>query len=205
MSDPSAPARKRGGFWLTVGEVAAVIAVVIAGLNYWESRREHAEALQRASEAAKARSAIVLKGEAEADGRGITLDAVAAGQVIQSQRFVFPAAVRDHPVEITATKPRIELRWVEAGLSHALEAAEVKGAGEARLPVAIITTYVEDGDTHTDQSIYLIGFSYHSRFLMGRQIALQGLALQKRNATGDVQALVNKAWKPPHADGGGPT
>ncbi len=203
MSDQRPSTRKRGGFWLTVGEVAAVIAVVIAGLNYWEARREHAEALQRASEAAKAHSAIVLKGEAEAGGRGITLDAVAPGQVIQSQRFVFPAQVLDHPVEITATRPRIDLRWVEAGLSRALDG--VKGAGEARLPVAIITTYVEDGDSHIDQSIYLIGFSYHSRFLVGRQFALQGLALQRRNAVGDPQALVSKAWKPPHATGGAPT
>jgi hypothetical protein len=205
MTDPGASTRRRGGFWLTVGEVAAVIAVLIAGLNYWESRREHAEETRKAAEAAQVRSAIVLKGAVDAAGRQIGLEAVEAGQVIQSQRFAFPTSVLDHPVEITAAKPRIELNWIEGGLSRALTAAGVKGDGEARLPVAITTTYVEDGDTHIDQSIYLVGVSYHRRFLAPRQIALQGLALKRRNVAGDVQDLVNAAWKPPQPTGGGPT
>ena len=133
-------------------------------------------------------------GEAEADGRRIALDAVSPAQVIQTQRYIFPTAILDHPMEVSAAKPQIDLDWIRDGLGHALDAAHAKGQGEARLPVAIVTTYVEDGDTRVDHSVYQLGYRWHSRFLAGRQIVLQGIALERRSVTGDLRAAVDRRW-----------
>jgi len=205
---PPPPARKRGRFWINVGEAAAVIAVVIAGLNYLESRREHADALklaaQQSTQQAKSHFVIVLKGAAQGGGRRVALDAVQTGQVIQSQRYIFPSQVLDHPMEVTAAQPQIDVGWIEGGLNRALDDVGAKGAGESRVPVAIVTTFVEDGDTYVDRSIYQIGYAYRSRFLRGREIVLQGIALERRGVSGDLQAAVNGRWKH-HPSGAGPT
>jgi hypothetical protein len=117
--------------------------------------------------------------------------------VIQSQRYIFPHAVLGHAMEIDAARPQIDRAWIAAGLEKALDAAHVKGDGEALLPVAIVTTYVENGATLQDRSIYRIGYAWRARFLAGRRILLQGLALRRRQVAGDLQADVDRAWSPP--------
>jgi hypothetical protein len=203
-SSSSPHERKRGRFWLNVGESAAVLAVIIAGLSYWDSHKQHAEADRQAAETAKAHSAIVLRGGAEDDGRRIALDAAGAGQVIQTQRYIFPTAILDHPMEVTAAKPQIDLDWIAHGLDQSLDAAHAKKTGEARVPVAIVTTYVEDGDSRVDHSVYQLGYRWRSRFLGGRQIVLQGIALERRGVTGDLRAAVDRRWTA-QSSGAGPT
>lgn len=194
-SPPSPPpAPRRGRFWLNVGEAAAVLAVIIAGLSYWDAHREHALTEKQIDAQARARAAFVIKGAADAGGRKIVLEAVAPTQVIQSQRYVFPSAILDHAMEVTAARPQIDAGWISAGLDRALDAANAKGDGEATLPVGVVTTYVEDGETRADRSLYQIGFRYRSRFLMGRQIALQGISLVRRGIAGDPRAAVDRRW-----------
>ncbi len=202
---PSPPPKRRGRFWLNVGEAAAVIAVLIAGLNYWDSRRDRGQAAHEAAKAAQAHAAIVLRGEAEAGGRRIMLAAVSPGQVIQSQRYYFPRAVLDHAMEVSAARPQIDLAWIEGGLGHALEVAHAKGDGEAGVPVAIVTTFVEDGDTRTDRSLYRIGYAWRGRLLLGRRLVLQGIALEHRGVSGDLAALADRHWTAPQGSGAGPT
>jgi hypothetical protein len=194
MSTPP-PERKRGRFWLNVGEAAAVIGVAIAALSFWDTHRQHAEEARQAAEQSQAQSAFVLRAAAEAAGRRLTLDSVEPRQVIQSQRYYFPAAILDHAMEVTAARPQIDQAWIAGGLEKALNASHAKGDGEARLPVVIVTSYVEDGEARQDRSLYLIGYAYRSHFLGGRQIILQGLALQRRQIAGDPQASVERQWK----------
>ncbi|HXV00108.1 MAG TPA: hypothetical protein VG166_06395 [Caulobacteraceae bacterium] len=195
MSESPQAERKRRRFWLTIGEAAAVIAVVIAGLSYWDSHRQHAEETRRAAEQSQVAAALVLRSAADADGKRLTLEAVDARQVIQSQRYYFPAAILGHAMEVAAARPQIDQGWIAGGLAKALEAAHAKGDGEARLPVAIVTDYVEAGEARQDRSLYLLGYAWRSRFLAGRQIILQGLALQRRGLALDPRAAVERAWR----------
>jgi hypothetical protein len=206
MSTPP-PERKRGRFWLNIGEAAAVLGVAIAALSFWDSHRQHAEdARQHADEARRAAlqsqagSAFVLRAAAAQGGRQLTLETVEPRQVIQSQRYYFPAAILDHPMDVTAARPQIDQAWIAGGLGKALGASHAKGDGEARLPVVIVTSYVENGEARQDSSLYLIGYAWRSHFLEGRQITLQGLALQRRQIPGDPQASVDRQWRL-HASG----
>jgi len=197
MSDPDpAPAARphRQGFWLTMGEVVGVLALVIAGLNYWESRQRHQEDVRRVQAQTRAETAFVVAGEADRDGRFVTLRPLKSSQAIQSERYRFPDEVLDHPVEITAARPRIEADWITGGVKHVLDGAQASGGGEARLPVIIETTFVEDGDTRTDVSLYQLGFAWRRAFLGGRQIRLTGLALARRALSGDSAPLLQSRW-----------
>jgi hypothetical protein len=200
MSDTGPPTAKprRQGFWLTVGEVVGVLALVIAGLNYWEGHQQHLDEVRREQAQAQAQTrtatAFVNVGEADKDGRFVDLHPLRSSQAIQSQRYRFPGEVLDHPVDITAERPRIEADWIAAGVRRALDEGHARGAGEARLPLLIETTYVEDGDTRTDVSLYQLGVSWKRGFLGARQLRLTGLALSRRQIAGDPAPLLQARW-----------
>lgn len=187
--------KRQRRFWLTVSEVVGVLALVIAGANFWESHHDHVAAEHHQAVQAQAQAAFVMTGVADTDGAKIMIDPLKPAQAIQSQRYVFPTAILNHEMEVSAARPQIDAAWIEAGLRKALDAAHVKAAGEARLPVGVVTTYVEEGDTQTDTSIYLVGYAYRPRFLAGMKVTLQGLSLGRRAVKGDLQAQVNRRWK----------
>jgi len=195
-AEPAAPVppKRKQGFWLTAGEIVGVLALVIAGLNYWDSHKQHAEEARRAQAQTEAAVAFVAVGEADTEGKAVVLRPLKSVQAVQSQRYTFPNDVLDHPMDITADRPRIEASWVSGGLRRVLESVHARSAGSARLPVLIETTYVEDGETRTDVSLYQLGFSWKSEFLSGRQIRLAGIALARRNPGAGARALVEKRW-----------
>jgi hypothetical protein len=181
--------------------VVGVLALIIAGLNYWDGHQQRADELRRDQVQAQAQaravqgaSAFVAVGEADAQGRSVALHPLKAVQAIQSQQFRFPADVADRPKEISAERPHIQLDWLAGGLKRALDDAHAKGSGEARVPVVIETVYVEDGDSHTDVSLYQVGFSWKHGFLGGWQIRLSGLALAHRALTGDATTTLETRW-----------
>jgi hypothetical protein len=194
--------RRRQGFWLTAGEMVGVLALVIAGLNLWESHQQRVEESRRAQTSQQAGVAFVATGLADQDGRRLVLSPLKPTQAIQSQRFRFPADLQDGGKEVSAARPHIDLDWISPGLRSALQAAHVKGAGEGHLPVVIDTTYVEDGETRTDRSLYRIGYAWKPRFLGGEQLRLEGLALIRRGLADDGAKAVELRWaaerpKPP--------
>jgi hypothetical protein len=191
------------GFWLTVGEVVGALALIVAGLNLWESHQQHVEATRRAASEDQARAAFVAVGHADRDGRTVMITPVSSAQVITSERYLFPRVVLDSPQEISAAQPRIDVAWLAPGLSRALEAAHVKGPGHGRLPVVIETTYVEDGDTTVDASLYDVGYDWKPRLFGGEHIRLDGLALVRRRVSGDDRKVVDGAWGARAAKGGG--
>ena len=99
----------------------------------------------------------------------------------------------DHPQEVVAASPQIDLAWIAPGLIRQLDARRAKATGEGLLPVAIVTTYVEDGQKRTDRSLYDVGYAWRPR-LFGRQIRLRGLSLDQRGMAGDLQAKVDRQW-----------
>jgi hypothetical protein len=182
------------GFWLTVGEVVGALALIIAGLNLWESHQQRVESARRANSEAQARAAFVAVGHADREGRTVMITPVSSAQVITSERYLFPRVVLDAPQEISAAQPRIDVAWLAPGLGRALEAAHVKGPGHGRLPVVIETTYVEDGDTTIDASLYDVGYAWKPRLFGGEHIRLDGLALVRRRVTGDQRKVVDAVW-----------
>jgi hypothetical protein len=199
-AEPQSKAQRR--FWLTVGEVIAVLGLGLAGLNYWESHRDREQALRQeaATAQAQSRSVFLMRGEADKKGERVLLEQTNPAQVVQTQRYLFPTAVLDHAKEIGAGRLQIDLVWFDDGLKAALKAAHKAGAplpkGEARLPVGVVTTYIENGQTHTDQSLYRVGYLTESGLLPGAvKLKLLGAAPIRRDVPGDMQAVVDAAWK----------
>jgi hypothetical protein len=209
---PRAAKPRRQRLWLTVSEIVGVLALVLAGLNYWESHQQHQEDVRQHQEdvrhgqaAAQAASAFVVVGEADRSGRFVSLKSLKESQAIQSQRYRFPDDLADHPMEITAERPRIEADWIAPGLKRVLDEGRAKGSGEARVPLVIETTFVEDGETRTDASLYQLGVAWKRGFLGARQIRLTGLALSRRNLSGAPAQLLQSRWADAKAALGGPS
>jgi hypothetical protein len=180
--------KRRQGFWLTVGEIVGVLALVIAALNYWDSHKQHTDEVRQVSAEQRARAAFVVTGTADSEGRRIALKSLKPSQAIQSQRYYFPRSILDHPMEVTAAEPQIDLGWIEDGLRKLSEGGAK--SGERTIPVAIRTTFVEDGDTRVDTSLYRIGYRWSPRLFGGPKIVLQGIELTRRAIKGDPTAAL---------------
>ena len=203
---PTAP-KRRFRLWITISELVGVLALVIAGLNFWDSHRERVIDARReaaAERAASGRSAFVVSGQMEADGARLTFQPLNPAQAIQSQRYLFPRAVLDHAMEVSAARPQIDLGWIEGGLRRKVAERRRVGAGadgEGIVPVGIVTTFVQDGDVRTDQSLYRLGYAWRSRLFGGPRLALQGVSLIRRAVPGDLRRAVEAASAPPDASG----
>jgi len=202
MSD-GAPRKKRLPLrWLSLAELVGIVAVVIAGLGYWDTHRERAQtARERAAETrekqaeAKAgalKFTFLMTGTPESEGERLRLTTVHAEQVIQTQTVSFPSEIRHDAVETTGN-PRIEADWFEGDLDHALKARGDK-RHQGRLPVGVATSFIEDGQAKTDQAIYWIGYSTHPRVLRSDKVEMEGLSLARRGVIGDLQAAVDALW-----------
>ncbi len=188
--------------WLTLAEIVGVLALVIAGLGYWDSHRERAETdRERAAAAQQQRAERALKstflmlGAPDKDGGRIRLSSVHPEQVIQTQTLWFPTTIRGDNVETTGN-PRLEAGWIEDGLRKAVGKAGGKPK-RGRLPVGVVTTFIEDGQTKTDRAIYQLGYSLHARMLLGARVELEGLTLARRGVVGDLKAAVDASWTAP--------
>lgn len=198
--------RKRRLRFLTLAELVGILAVVIAGLGYWDNHRERtlsdreraAEAREKQAEARAGalKLTFLMTGTAEDSGARLRLASVHAEQVIQTQSINLPSEVHGEPLQTTGN-PRIEADWVEGGLTR-VEHAAGHAARQARLPVGIVTTFIEDGQTKTDRALYQIGYSSHPRLLRSDKVQLEGLSLIRRGVGDDMQGAVDGVWKRDH-------
>lgn len=210
--EQDAPKRRTLKLALRLGETVAVLGLILAGVSFFVGRADReeqarAEQAQRASAAAaqaegRRRAAVasrlVLRAEQADEGARLYLSPADPGQVIQSQRYVFPAAVRETAREISAGRPQIDRDWVQDGLlaerRRLADAGREPASGEQRLPVGVVTTFIDDGETRTDVAIYRIGYGV-ARGALGRShVELQGAALMKRTRAEDLQAEVDALW-----------
>jgi hypothetical protein len=196
-------AKKRLPFrWLSLAELVGIVAVVIAALGYWDTHRERtqtararaaAELEKRAEAKAGAlKLSFLMTGTPEGGGDRLRLATVHPEQVIQIQALSFPSDVRGDAVQTTGN-PRIEVGWFEGGLDKALHARGSK-AHQGRLPVGVVTVFIEDGQTKTDRALYLVGYSLHPRVLRSDKVELEGLSLVRRGVSEDVQGAVDGLW-----------
>lgn len=203
---PNPPELRRAPWWrrkwVTIGEIVGVGALAVAGLNYLDSRRARsAEEVRTVAQTRQeaSRETLVLTAQIADEGARLMLRPVRGEQAVQSQRYLFPTAVLDHPMEIVAAPPQIQLAWVRGGLVRELEtAAKARGGkveGSGLLPVGVVTRYVEDGEVRTDHALYQAGYKAAPGGLFGGpHLVLQGLALSRRTGADDLQAAVDARW-----------
>ena len=166
--------------WINLGELVAILALVISGLTLWNSYRERtnaeAEHAQASQQSAKKATTLILKATADKEGRTLALAPHADEQAIQSQTIYFPAKLGISPAE-TSSDARIEKRWFDGALVSARKDAGVEAApGDARLPVLIETHYLTDGDAHVDRAIYELGYVTSHSLIGGTEVHLRGLS-----------------------------
>lgn len=202
------PRKKRLPFrWLSLAELVGILALVIAGLGYWDAHRERAQTDRQRAAAERERKdetragalklAFLMTGTPDGDGGRLRLASAHPEQVIQTQSLSFPREVRGDAVQTTGN-PRIEAGWFDAALARAEHARPAHTGGDkarqGRLPVGIVTVYIQDGQTRSDRAIYLLGYSLHPRVLRADRVELEGLSLVRRAGGEDVQAAVDGLW-----------
>jgi len=187
--------------WLNLGEILAVVAVIISALTLWNSysERSHSEA-EKASEArdaTKRARTLVLKAVPDKNGNRLAISAV-GDQAIQGQTVTFPTALGISPVD--STEPRIEQSWFADGLKSARKAAGEENdiKGDHRLPVAITTRFYADGVLAEQSALYDIGYVTEGHFLMGTSVQLRGLSLIGPVHGKNVTARLDSIWKARH-------
>lgn len=184
--------------WITLGELLAVAAVIISGLTFWNSyseRRSNEVERQSDERSAEVRArTLILRGVPDKEGEVLAISAP-TDQAIQSQSVTFPTALDLDSIE--TTNPRIEADWFDGALRKARRAAKQRDedAGDERLPVAVTTRYVADGEMITDVSLYDVGYAVKDRFLRGGVVRLRGLSFVGRTRADAAQARVDALWQ----------
>lgn len=185
--------------WITLGEGVAVLAVLISGLTLylnWQDKRD-----ARADQAAQslkedARAQVLILNAARVEDQRIDLANVDQGQLIQGQTIHFPIALGLTPVETTG-KPRIEAGWFADALKRARDKAGLPddSVGDERLPIAITTRFLVEGEPHEDIALYDIGYGIAGRFLAGHRLELRGLSRVAGSNASGAQGEVDRRWR----------
>jgi hypothetical protein len=180
--------------WITLGEVLAVIGVLISGLALWNSWSERStareeRAVEKAKQADKSRIVVLKAGSA---GKRLALTARDPDQAIQGQTLLFPSGFALGAFD--TTEPRIEAEWIKRALKKA-NGKEGKVRGDARMPVAITTRFVADGRAFADSALYDVGYKESDGGLFGgKEVELRGLSLIGRTSGDKAQAQLDALW-----------
>lgn len=180
--------------WITLGEVLAVIGVLISGLALWNSwsERSAAEKERAAEKAQQANVSRILLLKTSGGGKRLALTAHDPDQAIQSQTLLFPSAFGLGAFE--TTEPRIEAEWVKRAIRKAHDKDEAV-RGDARMPVAIATRFVADGRSFSDAALYDVGYKESGGGLFeGSEVELKGLSLIGRTTPAKAQEQLDALW-----------
>jgi hypothetical protein len=189
--------------WITLSEIVAIGALALGALSFCDNRKQrHEEELARLTEAQRAarRSALVLRADIYDNGAREMLHPLGEDQVIQSQRYLFPRAVLAHAMEVDGEPPQVDVAWINDGLRAQIRAAAkargVKWDGYGRLPLGVLTTYVDNGELRTDRSFYVIDYRVTPGGLLGGnpRIFFRGLEFVARGVGADLQARLDARW-----------
>lgn len=194
MSEENRPKRRVPVRWVTLGEAVAIAAVAISGLglyNSWSNREATTPPPPAVVERA---TPLVLRVTVAEQGERLTLAPVADSHVIQSQTITFPSALKVSPVETTGD-PRIEADWFARPLRRVMADAPDM-TGDRKLPVLIVTRYLEDGAERTETAAYQLGYVIEEGGIFGGgRVRLHGLSLLDRGVRNGQQRL-DVMWRP---------
>jgi hypothetical protein len=191
--ETAAEAKARRRRWLTLAEIATVVTLLISAATFWDNhqQREEERAEKAAAKVKPAVAPLLLTATAQDEGSKLVLSAN-RDRIIQSQTLTFPTALDVSPVDIVGNA-RIEADWFASGLRKALGDERKRG----RVPVAIVTTYIDDGTERTETAIYDIGHDWRSRLLASDMPVLEGITLVARGGK-DVQGRLDARWAKLH-------
>jgi hypothetical protein len=185
--------------WINLGEVVAVLAVVISAATLWLNWSEHsgsqAEKAAESSRATMRAATLTLTAEPASKGARLDLKPATGEQVIEDQTIHFPTSLGIDPVQTTG-ESRIEARWFDSALKQARDKAGLPGdsRGDERLPVLIETRFLADGEEHRDSALYDVGYAIKGGgFLSGHELTLRGLSLVLRTRSASP-AVLDARW-----------
>jgi hypothetical protein len=193
-----AEAKARRRRWLTFAEIATVITLAISVATFWDNHQQRTEERAEKAEAARVKPVVaplVLTAKADAEGNVLALSAN-RDRIIQTQTLRFPAALGVSPVD-TVGNARIEADWFAGGLRDALGDRRARG----RVPVAITTTWLDDGTERSETAIYDIGHDWRSRLLASDVPVLEGITLVSRGGK-DIEGRLDARWAKLHPAAG---
>jgi hypothetical protein len=187
-AEEAAAIRRR---WLTLGELLAMVAVLISALTLWLNWSERSDNQTRktaeANQAATRAATLILSAHPTATGARLDLRPASSSQQILEQTVSFPAPLGIDPVETTGDA-RIEGRWFEDALKKIRGKAGLldDSRGDERLPLLIRTRFLADGRSHEDVTLYDLGYTIKGRMLSGHVLTLRGLSLVKHLKPADA-------------------
>lgn len=182
--------------WINLGEVLAVIGVLISALALWNSwsERSAGEKERAAEKAEHSHVSRTLLLKASGGGKRLALAPHDGEQAILGQTILFPTALGVGPIE--ATDARIEADWVKRAVKKADEDGKArKRPGDLRMPVAISTRFASGSETLVDTALYDVGYTQSGGGLLGgTDIALKGLSLVQRTNSATAQRRLDALW-----------
>jgi hypothetical protein len=188
MTDvPETPAAKRRRLrWITFAELIGVLALLISAASYWDSHREKA-AIERPATPAP----LLLTGSTDAERAVLKLKPARSDAVVQTQTLLFPTDVRTDTIDTTGDA-RIENGWIDTALRRSVPNSH--DTHPPRLPVGIVTTFIDNGAPRRDAAIYDLGYKLRSRLFQPRAVELEGVTLVRRVPVTSLRAAVDARW-----------
>lgn len=190
-------ARRR---WITLGEILAVLAVLISALTLWLNWSERSStAAEKAAESSWATSRaakLTLNGEAMGKGDRLDVRPASSDQLVQEQLISFPSALGIDPVQITGAA-RLEAAWFADALKRARHSAGLPNdsRGDERLPIVIRTRFLVDGEAHQDEALYDVGYTVKGQMFGSHAVILRGLSLVARVNGKGAAATLDCRWR----------
>ena len=152
--------------WITLGEIIAVLALVVSAAGLWLTWKSSSE--DKPTRVVEQRQAIplTLHGKAERDGRSLTIEPVEASHALESLTLTIKGA---SPIEV-GSDGELNASDVEAALK---DREESKGAHS--VPVRIAARYVEAGTDRKASGSYVLRYRWDGGGLFGgRALKLTG-------------------------------
>lgn len=188
MTDtPETPAAKRRRLRLiSFAELIGVLALVISAASYWDAHRE-----KTAAETPATPAPLLLTAAPDSERSVLKLKPARADAVVQTQTLIFPSDVRTDTVDTTGDA-RLEAGWMDTALRRTVPAE--RDAHPPRIPVGIVTEFMEGGAPRRDAAIYDVGYTLHARLLRPRAVELEGITLIRRVPVPGLRAAVDARW-----------
>lgn len=180
--------------WLTLAEVVAILAVAISGVGLWKNWQDDKATPPVAVQSEKA-IPLTLRATTEADHRAVVLTAVEPAHAAQSVEIRYPTTFGMQPIEQSGDLRLSASEFDDELLRERDSAKRAKlTKTEARLPLLIVTRYIEAGSPREDRALYDLGYRIRGGGIFGgREISLGGLSLVTRGR-GATQAALDRRW-----------
>ncbi|HEU0066009.1 MAG TPA: hypothetical protein VFQ57_02085 [Sphingomonas sp.] len=171
--------------WISIGELVAVVGVIIAALTLWNSWHERRDAEHvRRDERRAAREADAAQrrqvGLIATDAGGDTLGFKAVACELQASDVTFPKALGVAP-KFTAASHAIRADWFAKPLLTLTDGGA--DTREGMLPILIKSRCIGGDGPRAETAIYDIAWRTEPRVLRGRTVKLRGLVLHEQGGT----------------------